>query len=158
MNFVFRFVPSPVERTVRKVATAAEGPVRVAVCAVTVPIEVAKTSFHILRLTEELLEEVVFLLRTMRPVVEAVSTTQQSDNFDTVFRTLEQIQQSADAIARTPIGVVRSVFAPARPSSEQVDYHPTIIDAEPPKPSGVAVRIASVTVTAPSITFGRPNR
>ncbi len=122
MNFVFRFVPSPVERTVRKVATAAEGPVRVAVCAVTVPIEVAKTSFHILRLTEELLEEVVFLLRTMRPVVEAVSTTQQSDNFDTVFRTLEQIQQSADAIARTPIGVVRSVFAPAvrRPSRSTI--------------------------------------
>ena len=158
MNFVFRFVPSPVERTVRKVATAAEGPVRVAVCAVTVPIDVAKTSFHILRLTEELLEEVVFLLRTMRPVVEAVSTTQQSDNFDTVFRTLEQIQQSADAIARTPIGVVRSVFAAGGPSPEQVDYHPTIIDAEPAKPSGVAVRIASVTVTAPSITFGRPNR
>ena len=75
-----------------------------------------------------------------------------------MFRTLEQIQQSADAIARTPIGVVRSVFSPARPSPEQVDYHPTIIDAEPPKPSGVAVRIASVTVTAPSITFGRPKR
>ncbi|MFC0453587.1 hypothetical protein [Rhodococcus jostii] len=165
MTFVSRFVPSCatpvvafVEGTFHRAAAAAEGPVRVAVCTVTVPIEVAKTSFHILRLTEELLEEVVFLLRTMRPVVEAVSTTQQSDNFDTMFRTLEQIQQSADAIARTPINVARSVFAPARPSPDQVDYHPTIIDAEPPTPPGLAVRIASITVTAPRITFGRPNR
>jgi hypothetical protein len=31
-----------------------------------------------------------------------------------VFRTLEQIQQSADAIARTPIGVVRSVLGKER--------------------------------------------
>ena len=162
MTFVSRFVPSCVapviEDAYRRAAEAAEGPVRIAVCTVTVPIEVAKTSFHILRLTEELLEEVVFLLRTMRPVVEAVSTGRQSDNFDTMFRTLEQIQQSADAITRTPIGVVRSVFAPARPVPEQVDYHPTVIDAEPPPAPGLAVRIASITVTAPSITFGRPTR
>ncbi|MDF3310198.1 hypothetical protein P3H15_34850 [Rhodococcus sp. T2V] len=162
MTFVSRFVPScvapVVEDAYRRAADAAEGPVRVAVCTVTVPIEVAKTSFHILRLTEELLEEVVFLLRTMRPVVEAVSTGRQSENVDTMFRTLEQIQQSADAIARTPMGVVRSVFGPARPAPEQVDYHPTVIDAEPPTPPGLAVRIASITVTAPSITFGRPTR
>nr|WP_312034000.1 MULTISPECIES: hypothetical protein [unclassified Rhodococcus (in: high G+C Gram-positive bacteria)] len=151
-------VASIVEDAHRRATAAAERPVRIAVCTVTVPIEVAKTSFHILRLTEELMEEVVFLLRTMRPVVEAVSTTRQSENVDTVVRTLEQIQQSADAIARTPIGVVRSVFAPARPSPDEVDHHPTIIDAEPPSPPGLAVRIASITVTAPSITFGRPNR
>ncbi|MFC9357800.1 hypothetical protein ACFTZB_14665 [Rhodococcus sp. NPDC057014] len=162
MTFVSRFVPScvapVVEDAYRRAAEAAEGPVRVAVCTVTVPIEVGKTSFRILRLTEELLEEVVFLLRTMRPVVEAVSTGRQSDNVDTMFRTLEQIQQSADAIARTPIGVVRSVFSPARPAPQQVDRHPTVIDAEPPTPPGLAVRIASITVTAPSITFGRPPR
>ncbi|MEN0137939.1 MAG: hypothetical protein AAGC80_22500 [Rhodococcus sp. (in: high G+C Gram-positive bacteria)] len=158
MTFVSRFVPSLVTRTVEKATAAAERPVRIAVCTVTVPIEVAKTSFHILRLTEELMEEVVYLLRTMRPVVEAVSTTRQSENVDTMVRTFEQIQQSADAIARTPIGVVRSVFAPARPSPDEVDFHPTIIDAEPATPPGFAVRIASITVTAPSITFGRPNR
>jgi hypothetical protein len=40
-----------------------------------------------------------------------VSTAHQADHVDTVFRTLEQIQHSADAIARTPIGVVRSILA-----------------------------------------------
>ena len=101
-----------IEDTCQKAVGVAAGPVRVAVCTVTVPIEVARTTFNILRLTEELLEEVVFLLRSTRPVVKAVSTAQQADNFDTVVRTLEQIQHSA----RTPIGVVRSVLAPVRPS------------------------------------------
>jgi hypothetical protein len=95
--------------TGRKVSSAAERSVRVVISTGAVPIEVAKTSLNILRLTEELLEEVVFLLRSMRPVV--VSTSHQADHFETVFRTLEQIQHSADAIARTPIGVVRSVLA-----------------------------------------------
>jgi hypothetical protein len=45
----------------------------------------------------------------MRPVV--VSTSDQADHFYTLFRTLGQIQHSADAIARTPIGVVRSILA-----------------------------------------------
>jgi hypothetical protein len=94
--------------TLRKVASGAERSVRVAVSTDAVPIEVARTSLNILRLTEELLEEVVFLLRSMRPVV--VSTSHQADHFDTLFRTLEQIQHSADAIARTPIGVVRSIL------------------------------------------------
>jgi hypothetical protein len=78
-----------VEATCQKAVAVAGVPVRVAACTVTVPIEVARRSFNILRLTEELLEEVVFLLRSMRPVVEAVSTAQQADNFDTVFRRLE---------------------------------------------------------------------
>jgi hypothetical protein len=63
-----------IEDSARTVALTAAGPVRVAVAAVTVPIEVARTSLNILRLTEELLEEVVFLLRSMRPVVAAAST------------------------------------------------------------------------------------
>ena len=95
--------------TRRKVASAAGRSVRVAISTVAVPIEVARTSLNILRLTEELLEEVVFLLRSMRPVV--VSTSHQADHFYTLFRTLEQIQHSADAIARTPIGAVRSILA-----------------------------------------------
>jgi hypothetical protein len=95
--------------TGRKVSSAAERSVRVVISTGAVPIEVARTSLNILRLTEELLEEVVFLLRSMRPVV--VSTSHQADHFDTVFRTLEQIQHSADAIARTPIGVVRNILA-----------------------------------------------
>jgi hypothetical protein len=40
-----------------------------------------------------------------------VSTSHQANHFYTLFRTLEQIQHSADAIARTPIGVVRSILA-----------------------------------------------
>ena len=95
--------------TRRKVASAAWRSVRVAISTVAVPIEVARTSLNILRLTEKLLEEVVFLLRSMRPVV--VSTSHQANHFYTLFRTLEQIQHSADAIARTPIGVVRSILA-----------------------------------------------
>jgi hypothetical protein len=117
----FSFIPvqaAPVVKLIgdthRKVTSAAERPLRAAVSVVVVPIEVARTSLNILRLTEELLEEVVFLLRSMRPVVEAVSTSHQSDHFYMVFRTLEQIQQSADAIARTPIGVVRSVLGKER--------------------------------------------
>ena len=115
----FSFMPAQVVPAVkligdtrRKVASAAGRSVRVAVSTVAVPIEVARTSLNILRLTEELLEEVVFLLRSMRPVV--VSTAHQADHVDTVFRTLEQIQHSADAIARTPIGVVRSVLGKER--------------------------------------------
>jgi hypothetical protein len=138
-----------IEDTCQKAVAVAGGPVRVAVCTVTVPIEVARTTFNILRLTEELLEEVVFLLRSMRPVIEVVSTAQQADNFDTVCRTLEQIQQ-----ARTPIGVVRSVLAPARPSRRG---SPPVIEAEPLQTPGV-IRIASVTVTMPSITVGKPSR
>ena len=126
------------------------GPVRVAACTVTVPIEVARTTFNILRLTEELLEEVVFLLRSMRPVVEAVSTAQQTDNFDTVFRTLEQIQHTA----RAPIGAVRSALAPVRPFRAG---HPPVIEAEPLQTPGV-IRIASITVTMPGITVGKPSR
>ena len=139
-----------IEDTCQKVVGVEGGPVRVAVCSVTVPIEVARSTFNILRLTEELLEEVVFLLRSMRPVVGAVSTAQQADNFDTVFRTLEQIQHSA----RTPIGVVRSVLAPVRPSR---GGSPPVIEAEPLQTPGV-VRIASITVTMPSITVGKPSR
>ncbi len=139
-----------IEDTCQKVVGVEGGPVRVAVCTVTVPIEVARRTFNILRLTEELLEEVVFLLRSMRPVVEAVSTAPQADNFDTVFRTLEQIQHSA----RTPIGVVRSVLAPVRPSR---GGSPPVIEAEPLQTPGV-IRIASMTVTMPSVTVGKPSR
>jgi hypothetical protein len=138
-----------VEATCQKAVAVAGVPVRVAACTVTVPIEVARRSFNILRLTEELLEEVVFLLRSMRPVVEAVSTAQQADNFDTVFRRLEQIQQ-----ARTPIGVVRSVLAPVRPSR---GGSPSVIEAEPLQTPGM-IRIAFITVTMPSITVGKPSR
>ena len=157
MTFTSSFLPrraasagKMIEDTCQKVVGAAGRPVRVAVCTVTVPIEVARSTFNILRLTEELLEEVVFLLRSMRPVVEAVSTAQQADNLDTVFRTLEQIQHSA----RTPIGVVRSVLAPVRPSR---GGSPPVIEAEPLQTPGV-IRIASMTVTMPSITVGKPSR
>jgi len=71
------------------------------------------------------------------------ATAPQADNFDTVFRTLEQIQHSA----RTPIGVVRSVLAPVRPSR---GGSPPVIEAEPLQTPGV-IRIASMTVTMPSI-------
>ena len=144
-----------IEDSCHKAVGVVGRPVRVAVGAVTVPIEVAKTSFNILRLSEELLEEVVFLLRSMRPVVEAVSTVQQADNFESVYRTLEQIQHSA----RAPIGVVRNVLAPVRPSRggslAVVQADP--IQADPMRTPGV-IRIASVTVTMPSITVGRPSR
>jgi len=139
-----------IEDTCQKAVAVASGPVRVAVCTVTVPIGVARTTYNILRLTEELLEEVVFLLRSMRPVVETVSTAQQADQFDTVFRTLEQIQHSA----RAPIGVVRSVLAPVRPFRRG---SPPVIEAEPLQTPGV-IRIASITVTMPSITVGKPSR
>jgi hypothetical protein len=139
-----------IEDTCQKVVGAAGRPVGVAVGTVTVPIEVARTTFNILRLTEELLEEVVFLLRSMRPVVGAVSTVQQTDNFDTVFRTLEQIHNSA----RTPTGVARSVLAAVRPSR---GGGPPVIEAEPVQTPGV-LRIASITVTMPSITVAKPSR
>jgi hypothetical protein len=194
-----RFVPwqaAPavrlIEDSCRTVAAAAEGPVRLAVATVTVPIEVARTSLNILRLSEELLEEVVFLLRSMRPVVAAVSTSRQADQFDTVYRTLEQIRQSADAIRRTPIGVVRSALAPRRASRDgSADHLPVIATRPRPeraswplRPGGwlapdqagdrhgrrvppaehllqtpsVVVRIASITVTMPSIAVGKPSR
>jgi hypothetical protein len=120
-----------IEESCRTIAAAAEGPVRLAVATVTVPIEVARTSFNILRLSEELLEEVVFLLRSMRPVVAAVSTSRQADQLATVLRTLEQIQQSADAITRTPIGVVRSVLAPGLAPRDGSAQHVPVIATQP---------------------------
>ena len=161
MTSISSFLPwraaSPVtliEDTCQKAVAVAGGPVRFAVCTVSVPIEVARTSFNILRLTEELLEEVVFLLQSMRPVVKAVSTAQQADQFDTVFRTLEQIQLSAQA----PIGVVRSVLAPVRPSRGGRGPRPPVIEPEPQLQTPSAIRIASITVTMPSITVGKPGR
>jgi hypothetical protein len=139
-----------IEDTCQKAVGAAGRPVRVAVGTVTVPIEVARTTFNILRLTEELLEEMVFLLRSMRPVVAAVSTAQQTDNFDTVFRTLEQIQNTA----RTPTGVARSVLATVRPSR---GGSPPVIEPEPAQTPAV-LRIASITVTMPTITVDKPSR
>jgi hypothetical protein len=137
-----------IEDTCQKAVGVAGKPARVAVGTVTVPIEVARTAFNILRLTEELLEEVVFLLRSMRPVVEAVSTAQQADNFDSIYRTLEHIQHSA----RTPIGVMRNVLAPVRRSRGGTQ---PVIEADPLQTPGV-IRIASVTVTMPSISVGKP--
>ena len=139
-----------IEDTCQKAVGVAGKPARVAVGTVTGPIEAARTAFHILRLTEELLEEVVFLLRSMRPVVEVVSTAQQADNFDSIYRTLEHIQHSA----RAPIGVVRNVLAPVRPSR---GGSPPVIEADPLQTPGV-IRIASVTVTMPSISVGKPSR
>jgi hypothetical protein len=176
------FVPSQaapaaklIEAACRKGASAAEIPVRVAVSTVAVPIDLARTSFNILRLTEELLEEVVFLLRSMRPVVEAVSTAHQTDHFDTVFRTLAQIQHSTDAITRTPIGVVRNVLTPSRTSRDVTGRRLREIPAplRPVRPSpedqsvvdgeyrlrtpSMTVRIASITVTMPSVAVGKPS-
>jgi hypothetical protein len=130
-----------IEDSCHKAVGVVGRPVRVAVGAVTVPIEVAKTSFNILRLSEELLEEVVFLLRSMRPVVEAVSTVQQADNFESVYRTLEQIQHSAQA----PIGVVRSVLTPVRPSRDGRGPRARVIEPEPQLQTPSVIRIASIT-------------
>lgn len=139
-----------IEGGCQRAAGVAGRPVRAAVGAVTVPIEVARTSINILRLTEELLEEVVFLLRSIRPVVEAVRTAQQTDNFDSVYRTLEQIQHSA----RAPIGVVRNILTPGRPSRTE---GLAVVETDPMQTPGV-IRIASITVTMPSITVGKANR
>ena len=139
-----------IEDTRQKAVAVARPPVRFAVCTVTVPIEVARTSFNIFRLSEQLLEEVVFLLRSMRPVLQAVSNAQQADQ--SVFRTLEQIQLSAQA----PIGVVRSVLAPMRPSRD--GRAPRAIEPEPQQQTPSVIRIASMTVTMPSITVGKPDR
>jgi hypothetical protein len=156
-----------IEDSCRTVASAAEGPVRVAVATVTVPMEVARTSLNILRLTEELLEEVVFLLRSIRPVVSAVNTSRQADQFDTVLGTVQQVRQSADAITRTPIRIVRSVLTPARASQGGSSDHIPVIDEHGQRvPAAehllqtptVVVRIASISVSMPSIAVGTPSR
>jgi hypothetical protein len=156
-----------IEDNWRTVASAAEGPVRVAVATVTVPIEVARTSLSILRLTEELLEEVVFLMRSIRPVVSAVNTSRQANQFDTVLGTLDQVRQSTDAITRTPIRIVRSVLTPARASRGGSSDHRPVIDERGQRlPTAehllqtptVVVRVASITVSMPSIAVGTPSR
>jgi hypothetical protein len=156
-----------IEDSCRTVASAAEGPVRAAVATVTVPIEVARTSLSILRLTEQLLEEVVFLLRSIRPVVSAVNNPRQTDQFDTVLGTLEQVRHSADAITRTPIRIVRNVVRPARPSHRGSSDHRPVIDEHGHRvpttehllqTPTVVVRVASITVSMPSIAVGTPSR
>jgi hypothetical protein len=156
-----------IEDNWRTVASAAQGPVRVAVATVSVPIEVARTSLSILRLTEELLEEVVFLMRSIRPVVSAVNTSRQANQFDTVLGTFEQVRQSTDAITRTPIRIVRSVLTPARPSRGGSSDHRPVIDERGQRlPTAehllqtptVVVRVASITVSMPSIAVGTPSR
>ena len=138
-----------IEDTRQKAVAVAGPPVRFGLCTVAVPVEVARTSFNILRLSEQLLEEVVFLLRSMRPLVQAVSTAQQADQ--SVLRTLEQIQLSAQA----PVGVMRSVLAPILPSRDR--HGPREIEPELQQTAGV-IRIASITVTMPSVTVGKPDR
>jgi hypothetical protein len=144
-----------------------EGPARFAVATVSVPIEVASTSLSILRLTEELLEEVVFLLRSIRPVVSAVNTPRQADRFDTVLGTLEQVRQSADTITRTPIRMVRSVLKPVRTSQGGSSLDIPVIDEGGRRVAtaehllqtpSVVVRVASITVSMPSIAIGSPGR
>jgi hypothetical protein len=89
-----------------------------------------------LRLTEQLMEETVLTLRAARPVLEGVSTAYQAGHFDPLFRTIGQIQQSANAIAFvwTPIDVVRGVVAPA---DRTIEWHPqNVVRAITARPAG----------------------
>jgi len=101
----------------RVTVSTARKVVRFAVGTVSFPFELATTTLRILRLTEELLEEVVYLLRSTRPIVDGVSSAYRGGHLDPVFRTLGQLQQSANVIAFvwTPIDAVRGVIAPRRP-------------------------------------------
>jgi hypothetical protein len=104
----------------RAAVSTAQLSVRFAIGTVTFPVEVATSTLNILRLTEQLMEELVYTLRAARPLIEGVGSAYRAGHFDPVFKTIGQIQQSANAIAFvwTPIDAVRGVITPGEWTAE----------------------------------------
>jgi hypothetical protein len=91
-------------------------PVQVALTALLLPYEAVVTSIRLLKVTEELLGELVMHLRALRPAVATVSQAYADGHFDPVLRGLNQLQQSTDAIAYawSPLTSVRDAVIPGQ--------------------------------------------
>jgi hypothetical protein len=89
-------------------------PIQVMVATAALPLEVAFTSVKILKNTEALIGELVYLLSALRPAVAGVTQAYANGQFDQVFRTIDQIQHGTNAIALVwaPFTAVRDRLVP----------------------------------------------
>lgn len=95
------------------------------------------TALNVLSLTEQVLEEALYQLRVMRPVVVDVGTVHRAWHLDPLFRTVDQIQKSASALSFVwaPIAAVRGVIVIDRTKPEVLPA-PDSPPAAPPDPDG----------------------
>jgi hypothetical protein len=95
-------------------------PLRSILATAVLPLDFAVTTLKIVKDVEELLAELTNHLRALRPAVAGLAEAYASGQFDAAFRTLDQIQHGASAIAFAwaPINAVREVVVPrpARPA------------------------------------------
>ena len=84
------------------------------------PTDLVVTALNVLSLTEQVLEEALYQLRLMRPVVVTVGTVHRAWPLDPLFRTVDQIQKSAGAFSFVwaPIAAVRGVIVTDRTEPE----------------------------------------
>ena len=117
-------------------------PVQVAVTAAMLPYEAAVTSVRLLKVTEELLSELLFHLNALRPMVTTMTQSYAEGHFDPVLRTLNQLQQGTEAMAFAwaPLNTVREVVIPTqarRPAALPPPARPVItpVPAQPQAPT-----------------------
>lgn len=80
--------------------------------------ELVDSALNIVGLTEQLLEETLFQLREIRPIVTAAGEAYRAGQLTPLLRTINQVQSGANAIAVvvwTPIDVVRGVITTESP-------------------------------------------
>lgn len=94
-------------------------PLQMVVVTALLPYEVVATSVRILKNTEALLGELVFHMNALRPAVSGVSQAYADGQFDQVFRTFGQIQQSTNAVALvwSPLTGLRDRLVPGSPTA-----------------------------------------
>lgn len=131
-------------------------PLQMMLVSALLPYEVAVTSVRIMKSTEALLGELVFHLNALRPAVFGVSQAYADGQFDQFFRTIDQIQQSTNAVALVwaPLTAVRDRLVPAPPAAPPAQAAQPAgrrVAPVPPRSAGYPPRPAPqpVTITAP---------
>lgn len=101
------------------------------------PTDLVVTALNVLSLTEQVLEEALYQLRVMRPVVVDMGTVHRAWHLDPLFRTVDQIQKSASALSFVwaPIAAVRGVIVIDRTEPEALPA-PDSPPAAPLDPDG----------------------
>jgi hypothetical protein len=126
-------------------------PLRSVLATAVLPLDFAVTTLKIIKDVEELLAELTNHLRALRPAVAGLAEAYANGQFDAAFRTLEQIQHGASAIASAwaPISAVRDVVVP-RPA------RPAIPAAVPAYPQPVYAQPVYIQPVHPEPTHPRP--
>jgi len=134
-------VPFPPRIDYRELREVPE-PLRSILATAVLPLDFAVTTVKILKDIEELLAELPNHLRALRPAVAALAEAYANGQLDAAFRTFDQIQHGANAIASAwaPINAVREVVVPrpARPAiPSAVPSYPQPVYVQPVHPQPV---------------------